>query len=100
LGLGFAVVAARAIDISRVPAQTLRDLTALGTQWLHDPALQTWLNGLDAQLVLLRPDRYVFATAQTTDEMKHWNLSLTLTQTHPQSPDTHTKPITLQESTA
>jgi hypothetical protein len=49
---------------------------------------------------LLRPDRYVFATAQTTDEMKHWNLSLALTQTHPQSPDTHTKPTTLQESTA
>ena len=100
LGQGFAVVTAQAMDTSRVPALTLRDLTALGTQWLHDPALQTWLNGLDAQLVLLRPDRYVFATAKTANEMDHWDLSLALAHTHPQSPDTHTKPTTLQESTA
>lgn len=100
LGQGFAVVTAQAMDTSRVPAQTLNDLTALGTQWLHDPALQTWLNGLDAQLVLLRPDLYVFATAKTANEMVHWDLSLALTQNHPQSPDTHSKPTTLQESIA
>ena len=100
LGQGFAVVSAHARDSLHVPAQTLHDLTALGTQWLHDPALQTWLQGLDAQWVLLRPDRYVFATAKTTDEMDHWDLSGALTHTHPQSPDTHTKPTTLQESTA
>ena len=80
--------------------QTLQALTALGTQWVHDPALQTWLQGLDAQWVLLRPDRYVFATAKTTDDMNHWDLSLALTHPNPQSPDTHTKPTTLQESTA
>jgi 3-(3-hydroxy-phenyl)propionate hydroxylase len=100
LGQGFSVVTAQAMDTSRVPAQTLHDLTALGTQWLHDPALQTWLNGLDAQLVLLRPDRYVFATANTVEAMADWDLSLALTQTHPQIPDTHTKPTSLQESTA
>ena len=100
LGQGFAVVSAQAIDPSRISAQTLHDLTALGTQWVHDPALQTWLQGLDAQWVLLRPDRYVFATAKTTDDMNHWDLSLALTHPNPQSPDTHTKPTTLQESTA
>jgi 3-(3-hydroxy-phenyl)propionate hydroxylase len=100
LGQGFSVVAAQAIDTSRLPAQTLHDLTALGTQWLHDPALQTWLNGLDAQLVLLRPDRYVFATANTVEAMADWDLSLAMTQTHPQIPLTHTKPTSLQESTA
>jgi hypothetical protein len=49
---------------------------------------------------LLRPDRYVFATANSVEAMTNWDLPLALTQTHPQSPDTHTKPITLQESTA
>jgi 3-(3-hydroxy-phenyl)propionate hydroxylase len=100
LGLGFAVISARAVDTSRVPAQALKYLTALGVQWLHDPVLEAWLKELGAQWVLLRPDRYVFATAQTTDEMTHWDLSLALTQTHPQIPDTHTQPTSLQESTA
>ena len=85
------------MDTSRVPAQTLNDLTALGTQWLHDPALHDWLQGLDALCVLLRPDRYVFATAQSTQAMAHWDLSLALTQ-HSTAPHHPSPSPTVQEN--
>jgi 3-(3-hydroxy-phenyl)propionate hydroxylase len=100
VGQGFAVVSAQAIDTACIPAPTLHALTALGTQWLHDPALHDWLQGLDAKLVLLRPDRYVFATACSVEAMTDWDLSRALTQTQPQNPATHTSPPNLQESTA
>jgi 3-(3-hydroxy-phenyl)propionate hydroxylase len=97
LGQGFAVVTVQAMDTSRVPAQTLNDLTALGTQWLHDPALHDWLQGLDALCVLLRPDRYVFATAQSAQEMVHWDLSLALTQ-HSTAPHHPSPSPTVEEN--
>jgi hypothetical protein len=97
LGQGFAVVSAQAIETACIPAQTLHDLAVLGTQWLHDPALHDWLQGLDALCVLLRPDRYVFATAQSTQEMVHWDLSLALTQ-HSTAPHHPTPSPTVEEN--
>jgi hypothetical protein len=79
------------------PRQPLHALTALGTQWLHDPALHDWLQGLDALCVLLRPDRYVFATAQSTQAMAHWDLSLALTQ-HSTAPHHPSPSPTVQEN--
>jgi hypothetical protein len=49
---------------------------------------------------LLRPDRYVFATANTEEAMADWDLSRALTHPHPQSGAKHTSPSNLQESTA
>ena len=100
LGLGFAVISAHAIDTARVPAQALSDLTALGTLWLHDPLLSPWLQVLGAQLVLLRPDRYVFATANSVQEMAQWDLSLATPNHSPHSRPTSPTPSPNQETHA
>jgi hypothetical protein len=46
---------------------------------------------------LLRPDRYVFATAQSAQEMVHWDLSLALTQ-HSTAPHHPTPSPTVEEN--
>lgn len=97
---GFAMVSAQSPEGSNMPAHIFRDLSTLGVQWLHDPALRAWLQGLDAQWILLRPDRYVYATAKTSGELSDWDLTLAFTHPDPQSSASDRSISKLQESNA
>jgi len=63
---GFAVLSANDAVTAPLSAAQRAPLEALDAQWLEDPALEKWLATLAATVVVLRPDRYVFGTAQTT----------------------------------
>ncbi|MFM8546355.1 MAG: bifunctional 3-(3-hydroxy-phenyl)propionate/3-hydroxycinnamic acid hydroxylase [Betaproteobacteria bacterium] len=47
-------------------------LHPMGGAQFCDASLQPWLDQMGAQLLLLRPDRYVAASAQHISEIAHW----------------------------
>ena len=66
----FALVCADQVVVSGLLPEDHARLRALGVQWLIDPALAPWLHQLDAALMILRPDRYVFGCANTAEELR------------------------------
>ncbi len=70
LGSQFALLCATDAITCTLQPQDLARLDALGTQWLIDASLEHWLRQLDAKVIVLRPDRYVFGSASTVDELR------------------------------
>lgn len=70
LGNSFAIVCADQQISTCLRAEEHARLVTLGVTWLTDAALAPWLQQLGANAVVLRPDRYVFGTANTAQELR------------------------------
>ncbi len=94
LGHGFAVLSDDASIGSSLTAPERANFDLLGTSWICDPALSPWLQALDARVLVLRPDRYVFGAAANSQELGQLSLRLPrytrspddAKTTHPQMP--------------
>jgi 3-(3-hydroxy-phenyl)propionate hydroxylase len=69
IGYRFAAVV-RSDVASRLPASLMAMLRARDVAVVADAAYGPWLEGLGAEAVLVRPDRYVFGAAHDADEMR------------------------------
>ena len=65
----FAFLSATPVAANELLPSEHSRLKALGVQWQIDPALEPWLEKLGAKVLLLRPDRYVFGAANTSEEL-------------------------------
>ena len=70
LGGQFALLAANNSISSGLLAQDHVRLSALDAHYVTDPALEPWLRQLGAGLLVLRPDRYVFGSANDANELR------------------------------
>ena len=69
IGYRFAAVV-RSDVAGRLPANLLAMLRARDVAVVADAAYGPWLEGLGAEAVLVRPDRYIFGAAHDADEMR------------------------------
>lgn len=68
---GFACVSAE--PLAALQKKQLRArFGKMGISYHADPSLGSWLSQLGARFVLLRPDRYVAATASSWNEIERW----------------------------
>lgn len=70
LGHAFAIVSADPRVFDGLRPEELARLDTLGVTWLTDAALAPWLQQLGAASVVLRPDRYIFGTANTAQDLR------------------------------
>ena len=66
LGHGFSVLSADDAVTAALNTAARARFDDPGTRWVSDAALSPWLDELDASVVVLRPDRYVFGVAKNT----------------------------------
>ena len=69
LGDGFAVLSADATVVATLPAAERARFDGIGTRWISDAALGSWLRDIGSPVVLLRPDRYVFGVADSGHDL-------------------------------
>lgn len=67
LGSGFSVVSGNHLLTQSISLDTRHAFDALGTRWVVNAGLAAWLEELDTQVVVFRPDRYIFGTANTVE---------------------------------
>lgn len=70
LGSNFAIVCDNRRGSDGLLPHEHERLENLGVAWLTDTALAPWLQQLGAAAVVLRPDRYVFGIANSSDELR------------------------------
>ncbi len=70
LGGQFALLSANNAITSGLLPKELARLNALDVQCVADPGLGPWLRQLDAALLVLRPDRYGFGSANDANELR------------------------------
>ncbi len=69
LGDGFAVLSADTGVVAKLPAVERARFDGIGTRWVSDAGLGGWLRDIGSQVVVLRPDRYVFGVADSGHDL-------------------------------